>query len=181
MFSKSYTSIGVVLSSREYSEADRLISVFTSDNGRLMLIAKGVRRLTSRKRGSLEMFSLIKFSARKSTDLDIITEVEIINSFDRIRQSLLKLSVAFFLVESVSKTTQPHEDHKEIFDILVKYLTKLELTNKLKTLRNDFTKELLTALGFVPERLNLNDSDKVLEDIAERKFASIRVGKKVTS
>ena len=78
---RSFGSNAVVLSAKSYSEADKIITVFSKDFGKLTLMAKGVKRLKSRKRGSLEVFSNIKFFAHKGRGMPVVTEVEIIDNF----------------------------------------------------------------------------------------------------
>ncbi|MCB0115895.1 MAG: recombination protein O N-terminal domain-containing protein, partial [Caldilineaceae bacterium] len=48
---------GVVLRRRDQGEADRVLTVFTPDQGKRDLIAKGIRKTTSRKAGHLELFT----------------------------------------------------------------------------------------------------------------------------
>jgi DNA repair protein RecO len=49
---------GIVLSRRDYQEADRILSVLTPDNGKVSLIAKGVRKPKSKLAGGIELFSV---------------------------------------------------------------------------------------------------------------------------
>jgi len=72
MIIKNYSSKGIVLAKRNFSETDRIIVLYTKNLGKISLIAKGVRKLKSRKRGSLEVFNLISFSAAKTRLLLII-------------------------------------------------------------------------------------------------------------
>jgi DNA repair protein RecO (recombination protein O) len=78
---RSYTSEGIVLARKNYGEADRIISVFSKDKGRIAFIAKGTRRPKSRKRGHIEIFNRVKFQAVTGRGLDIITEAEVIDDF----------------------------------------------------------------------------------------------------
>ena len=73
---------------QNYSEADRILKLFTKHYGKVSIIAKGVRKPKSRKRGSLEVFGHIKFAASRGKNLDLMTEVEIIDSFELVRKSL---------------------------------------------------------------------------------------------
>ena len=63
-----YRVSAIVLKRREMGEADRLLTVLTRDRGKLTLLAKGVRRVASRKAGHIEPFTevdiLIRAGAR---------------------------------------------------------------------------------------------------------------------
>jgi recombinational DNA repair protein (RecF pathway) len=113
--------------------------------------------------------------------LDIITEVQIINSFKKVRKNLKKTSVAYFFVETLGRLTREEEKNEDAFYLILKYFKKLEKYSKLKKLRFDFIFEILVLLGFWPKNKKLNYPDEKLEEVVERKLSSVRVGKKITS
>lgn len=176
---RNYSSIGFVIARKNVKEGDRILILFTKDFGKISVIAKGARKIKSRKRGSIEMFNLIKFSATKSHGLDIITEVEVLDSFDKLRNSLNKISVAYYFCEVIGRVTQEDQKHSEIYEILKNYFSKLLITNKLKDLRLKFIEETLISLGFWPQNKKIINQDLVLESIIERKINSVRVGKRM--
>lgn len=176
---RNIRSEAVVLSTRPYSEADKLITLFSRDFGKLTLLAKGVRRLKSRKRGGLEVFSHIKFSAYKGKGMPVITEVETVDNFSPIRKNLKKVSVAYFFVEIVSRATREEEKHEAVYELLAWFLKGLSFRSDLKKLRREFSIELAEELGFIPKGQFVPNPDLLLENIIERKLASVRVGKKL--
>lgn len=178
---RSYSSEGVVIARRNYGEADRILVLFTKDHGRTSVMAKGVRKLTSRKRGHLEVFNYIKFHAVHGKGIDLMTEAEIIEGFGKVRSDLKKVAVAYFLTEVVGKITRDGEPHEELFDLLLEYLKMLEKSSSLKRLRSEFTRRALSVVGFWPKDKEMGNPDYILEGIAERKVNSIRVGKRLLS
>lgn len=175
----SYSDEGIVLARRNYGEADRIISVYTKNHGRVSLIAKAVRRPESRKRGHLEIFSLIRFQAVSSRGLDLMPEVEVITNFREIRKSLKRISLAYYFCEVVSKITHEGEPHLEVFNLLVENLDKLQTAKQLKKLRLDFILRLLIVLGYWPQGKFLVNPDEKLAEVIERQVASVRVGKRM--
>ena len=176
---RTYSSEAIILARKNYSEADRILVCFTKSYGKLSLLAKGIRKLKSKKRGHLEIFSHIKFSAVKTNGIDIITEVETINTFSKVRANLNKISLAYYFCEVVTKTTREDEIHNNVFNLLTTFLKRLENETKLKNLRHEFLYELLEELGYWPEGIKLIDADMVLEEVTERQINSFRVGKKI--
>jgi len=177
--SRSYSSEGIVLTSKSYGEADRILVLYTKDHGRTSLIAKGVRRLKSRKRRHLEVFSHVKFQAAHGKSLDIITEAEIINSFHELRKNLKKVSVAYYFMEVIGRTTRDGERNNQLYEHLLRNLRRLQKTKKLKELRRNYAIKSLEILGFWPRNKKINDPDQLIEELLERKLSSIRVGKKL--
>ncbi|MFC1710118.1 DNA repair protein RecO, partial [Patescibacteria group bacterium] len=147
---KNLSSEAIVLARKNYSEADRIIILYSKGNGKLSVIAKAVRKPKSKKRGGLEVFSRIKFSAVRGKNLDILTEVEVIDQFDPIRHDLKKVSVAFFLTEVVGRLTRDEEENITYYDYIISSLKKLSNTSETRKLREDFIYNSLVILGFWP-------------------------------
>ena len=176
---RSYVDEAIVLARRNFSEADRILSVFSKGHGRLSLLAKGVRRPSSRKRGHIEVFNRIKFQAVKGRGLDMMTEAEIIDSFEMVRKDLKKVALAYYFMEVIGRTIHEEEKNVELYSLLQNYLEKLKEEKKLLSLRKDFVYQVLTILGFWPRGRELENPDAKLEEVTERQLNSARVGKKL--
>jgi len=176
---KNYSSEGFVIARKKFSEGDRILILFTKEFGKTPLIAKGVRKLTSKKRGGIEIFNKIKFSAAKSHGIDVLTEVEVLNSYESIRNDLRKTGLAYYFCEVIGRVTSDNEKHDNIYEILDSYFSKISISGHLKKLRLSFVKEVLINLGFWPINKEMTNPDAVLENIVERQMNSVRVGKKM--
>src|SRR4030043_1374098 len=102
---RAYTSEGVVLARRNFGEADRILVLYTKNFGKVSLIAKGIRRPKSKKRGHVEIFNIIKFQAVHGRGLDLITEAEVIEDFAEIRKNLRRISLAYYLMEVTGRVS----------------------------------------------------------------------------
>lgn len=176
---KSYVDEGIVLARRNFSEADRILSVFSKTHGRVSLLAKGVRKPSSRKRGHIEVFNRIKFQGQKGRGLDIMTEAEIIDSFEVVRKDLKKVALAYYFMEVIGRTIHEDEKNTELYNLLQGYLEKLKKEKRLSSLRKNFVYQVLTILGFWPRGRQLESPDAKLEEVTERQLVSARVGKKL--
>ena len=63
---------GVILKRRNFGEADRILTIYTRDYGKVICLAKGVRRPRSKKAGHLELGSWCKIFAVHGKNLDQI-------------------------------------------------------------------------------------------------------------
>jgi DNA repair protein RecO (recombination protein O) len=181
MGSHSYNSEGIVIGRRNFGEADRILSIYTKDHGRISLIAKGIRRPKSRKRGHVEVFSLVKFQANSGHGIDLMTEADISDDFKEIRASLPRITLAYYFMEVVGKITHEGEKNEELFNLIRSSLNKLKSEKKLKDMRMAFILKLLTILGYWPEGKVMTDPDEALEEVVERQIYSKRVGKRMVS
>ena len=181
MLPRRYSSEAIILQRRNYSEADRIITLFTKDYGRLTILAKGVRKPSSRKRGSLEVFSRIKFSAARGKGFDLMTESELVDAYVDIRKDMKKVSVAYFMLETARRLTEEEEQQREFYAYLLQSFDRLVTTEKLRSFRKSFIRESLTIMGFWPDGKELEDPDSELEKVVEREMTTKRVGKLVTN
>ncbi len=179
MKARRYTSEAIVIRRRNYGEADRIVTLYTSGYGKLTVIAKGVRKPKSRKRGGLEVFTHIRFSASRAKFLDIITETEVVNFYSKLRTDIRKASMGYYLIESLDKITQEDEKNYSLFEKIRDYLSRLEEERLLRKMKEEYIYELLTELGFWPRGNIITDYDKALEDVIEREMVTRRVGKRL--
>lgn len=176
---RSFSDEGIVLTRRNYGEADRIISLYTKSHGRIATLAKGIRKPGSRKRGHLEVFSHVRLQISNGKGLGLITEAEIIDSFNAVRKNLKKVALAYYFMEVIGKMTHEHEPNRELFDLILEFMNRLKSQRKLKILRLDFVLRLLTLLGFWPKDKLLVNPDAKLEETIERQINSLRVGKRL--
>ncbi len=178
---RSYAVHAIVFSRKKLGEADLLLTIFSKEKGKLAVIAKGVRKVTSRKRGTLDTFSLVKLQLAKTKSLDIVTESELIDSFHSWKKNLKKVALAYYLVEIVDKLTREGEPHYEVFDYLCFALESLGEIQKLRTEKEEFSKNVLVSLGFWRKNSPIVNSQELLESIIEKRLFTPRVGKRLLS
>ncbi len=179
MIAHTFSSEGMILGRKNYGEADRMLSIYSKNMGRISMIAKGVRKPKSRKRGHIEIFSYIKYQVVTAKGMFIMTEAEVIDDFASIRLSLKKISLAYYFIEVLAKITHEGQANDDLFYLLLNFFKELKSTHNLKNLRIKFIHELLVLLGFWPAGKELNDPDGVLEEVIEKQISSIRVGRRI--
>ncbi|OGO39027.1 MAG: DNA repair protein RecO, partial [Chloroflexi bacterium RBG_16_56_8] len=86
---RSFRVEAVVLRHNDYGEADRFLTLYTRQQGKLRALAKGARKVTSRKAGHLEPFTHVALQLAKGRDLPIITQAETIQSHLPLRNDLM--------------------------------------------------------------------------------------------
>jgi DNA repair protein RecO (recombination protein O) len=165
---KSFSTEAIILSRKNFGEADRLLTIFTKYYGKRRVLAKGVRRPISRKRGSLEIFSYVKIFLAKGKNIDIVTEAELINRFGGWRKDLIKVGVAYHLVEVVERLTAENQEHKEIFKLLVNSFEKLTSLGywEIYPFVQSFKVKVLEELGFLERhRPTTKNLDSYIEEL----------------
>ena len=102
MSSRFFTTDALVIGSMRYREADRIVTLYTRDRGRLSAVAKGVRRTKSKVGGRLEPFSLVRASlhAGRGT-LYTVVGVETVRTFQGVRDELFRMEEGARLLSAV--------------------------------------------------------------------------------
>lgn len=168
---RGYKTEGIVLKRFNFGETDRLLTIFTKHDGKIKAIAKGVRRLKSRKAGDLELFNQLRLVIAEGKNLDMITEVELVQSFSQLRQNLKQVVQAFQIVEALDKLTPEGEPNQRLFALLLASLTGLDHGQEGIVL--EFEIQILRNLGFgLPKKLDSQSIKRYIETISERKLIS---------
>ncbi len=126
-----YRSHAVVLSRRDYGEADRLLTLFTPSMGKQEWIAKGIRKTSSRKAGHLELFTHTTLMVAKARTWDIVTEAATVENFRHLRSNLEIIAQASYLCELVSCFSEQDDDNQPLWDLFLLALRVLDEQAKL--------------------------------------------------
>lgn len=141
----------LVLRHMEMGEADRLLTLFTEKQGKMRAIAKGVRKLRSRKAGHLEPFTHVNLQLARGRNLPIITQAETIDAFLVIRENLESLGHASYVIELVDRFTFEGEENSSIFRLVIQTLHRLQAAEDPDLVLRYYEMRLLDLLGFRPE------------------------------
>lgn len=139
----------VILSRRDFRESDQIISVYTKEKGKLNLLARGVKKITSKNSAHLEPFSLVEIEVVPGKEIDHLTKVVPVNYFSNIRADLQKSLAAGFVVSTTDKLLHTNEPDKRIFDLLKNWLENLDRSIVYSLLSIDqYIIALLHCLGY---------------------------------
>lgn len=178
---RTYKTEGIILKRTNYGEADRILTIYTKHYGKIRVLAKGVRRITSRRGGNVELFNQAVIFLSQGKNLDSLQEAQVVNSFKSWRNDLKKVVVAYYFCELVDKLTPEGQANPKVFQLLSRFLEKIA-TASLPELVRSFEEVLLTELGFgIPKELK--DRSKSLKDyiesITEKKIYSRTIGREL--
>jgi DNA repair protein RecO (recombination protein O) len=144
----------VVLRSLRYGEADRILHLYTSDQGRIGAIAKGVRKSRSRFGGRLEPCARVALVLHRGrSDLMTVTGADTVASHARLRDSSNALDGAVRACDAVNRLFGEGEPHPPAYHLLCNELALLDRAPELATWSNQlaFRLKLLVAAGLAPQ------------------------------
>lgn len=146
-----YRTDAVVLSRMALGEADRILTIFTPRFGKLRVVAKGVRRPTSRLGPHLEYFSKSALMLARGRDLDVVTSAETLDLHLNLRTDLAAFGHASHIAELLLRLTEDRQEQAEAFDLLTRSLKLLDNQVDPFAVTRHFELALLGLLGYRPE------------------------------
>jgi DNA repair protein RecO (recombination protein O) len=158
MGSRTVRAEAVVLRSLRYGEADRILHLFTRDQGRCGAIAKGARRTKSRFGARLEPFTHVELLLHRGRgELGTISGAELVRSHQTLALDSYRLAVGHVGVEAVLRLFIEHDANPQAFHALVRFLDLLDgpvdaraQRAALDPLALSFQLKLLWLAGYLP-------------------------------
>ena len=158
-----YRDQAIVLRTQKLGEADRIITLFTKDHGRLRAVAKGVRRTKSRFGARLEPTSYVDLQLYTGKTFDIVTQAESIENFgDSLSNDYQNWTIASAILEAAERfTAQEHEPALQQYLLVVGALKALANNTYDSSLILDaYLLRSLSVAGYAPSLTNCSRCDK---------------------
>jgi DNA repair protein RecO (recombination protein O) len=148
---RSFRLEAVVLRHNDWGEADRLIGLYTLEMGKLRALAKGVRKLRSRKAGHLEPFTRVNLLLARGRDLPLITQAETLEPYLALREDLAGATYASYVVELLDRFTYEEGENRALYRLLVDTLARLCQEPDRDLVVRYYEIRLLDLVGFRPQ------------------------------
>ena len=166
---------GVVLKRHNFGEADRIVTIYTRDHGKITALAKGVRRPRSKKAGHLELGNWCKIFVVRGKNLDLLTEVETKRAFGIADFTEEKAKRIYHLLELVDALTPEHQKNLAVFILLVQYLKKCAQEDDFSLVSSVFKVKLTSMLGFFSSHsITTSKTQKFFESLQHDEFEKIK-------
>jgi len=171
-----YRTQAIILRRSDFFEADRLLTLYTPDRGKMRAIAKGIRKPTSRKGGHLELFTHSQLLLAKGRNLDIITQAETIEPFLPLREDLLRSSYACYVSELLDQSAGENIPNPRLFYLLRDTLARLGESEDLALTARFYELRLLELTGYQPQLFHCVRCRALLEPDGHFFFSSMEGG-----
>ncbi|PJA37878.1 DNA repair protein RecO [candidate division WWE3 bacterium CG_4_9_14_3_um_filter_43_9] len=145
----TYKTEGIILKYKDFGEADRLLTVFSKHYGKLKLVVKGARRLTSRKGGNIEILNLGQLFIIEGKNLDLLSEIVVEETFQELKKDLMLMAEVYQITEFIDGLTVENEPNLKFFSLI------LEILHLLKELKENVKARELAMLAFEIQSLKI--------------------------
>ena len=155
-----------VIKSINYSEADKILTVFGRQLGKFTLFARSIRKINSKNRGNMQTLCTSKISFYEGKGMPFLTESEFVNNLNTDNLNVENVRRILFML---NKFLQEYDPYPKLFDALQTVITNDLDTRSVNKLRIKFLKEM----GFLNDFSSCINcgSKKELKYIDEKNFA----------
>lgn len=161
---RSFRTEAVVIRHADWGEADRILTLFTREQGKLRVLAKGARKVLSRKAGHLQPFTRVTLQLARGRDLPIVTQVETLDAYLPLRDDLLKVGYAAYVLELIDRLTYDEEGNTfSLFRLLTETLERIASEADGWLAVRYYEMRLLDFLGFRPKLFECANCGRPIE------------------
>ena len=149
----------IILKTADANEVDRLLVIYSEKLGKINISAKGVKKLESKLRYSIEPISWVQMILVEGKNVLILKDAVIKDQFLKIKKDLEKIKIARKLADLIDEAIAGQERDDDIWHLILMTFKGLN-ENKIfpKSVLTDFQKNLIKLLGYDPEAMkNLKD------------------------
>ena len=167
----------VVLRHSDYGEADRMLTLFTRQRGKMRVIAKGARKIASRKAGHIEPFTHVRLQLAKGKEMFLVTQADTVDAYLPLREDLILTGQAAYVLELLDRFSYEDEiEHPSTFRLLTETLTRLASTPEaaIWLILRYYEMRLLDHVGFRPQLFECANCGRAIQ--AEDQFFSFSAG-----
>jgi len=150
----SYQTEAIVIKKTKLGEADRILTFYTPEMGKVQAVAKGVRRPKSKLSGHLELLTHSMVLLVKGRTLDTIIGCQALESFLPIKSDLELCASALYATEIVNQFGVDRQENRPMFTLLLELMRELcreENRHGTDALLRYFDIHLLHAVGYDPQ------------------------------
>ncbi len=166
MRERIYRTEALIVKRSDLGEADRIVLIATPGGNRRVM-ARGVRKTTSRLAGHLELFTHTLLLLARGRSLDVVTQSHVLHAFPLLRRDFARLSHAYYVAELYQALVGNYEtDTAQPFALLVQAYQALERTRTIDLLLSAYELHLLEYSGYRPHFHHCAQCQQVLTEDA---------------
>lgn len=149
---RSFRTPALILKRFDLGEADRLLTVLTPTHGKLDVIAKGARKLTSPRTGHVELFTRAEMLINTGRELGIVVQAEMSAPNVPLRDDLERGASAGYAAEITDRFVSPGESYPRVlFDLLDATFARIGEDEDARLALRYYEMHMLDLVGYRPE------------------------------
>ncbi|MBI2641819.1 DNA repair protein RecO [Candidatus Roizmanbacteria bacterium] len=163
----------IILRKRSLPNQDLIVTFFTQDLGKINVIAKGVKKITSRRLPHTQTGNLVTILVNKKTDRFYLDGISLISAFSLIKENQAKIQLLYFFFFILERLLPENQREEEIYRLTKKYLIDLSKVSDPSSVDlTGYTNNLLKKLGYIKEDKPFDELKGVIQDLINEPLPS---------
>ena len=166
----------IVLKKYSLPNQDRIITLFTKEIGKVSVVAKGIKKITSRRLPHAETANLINVSLSISKERFYFADSTLLSGFTSIKAESRKTAFLYYFFFILTRILPEHQPEPAIYQLTMRFLIKLSGLSR----PNDFPlvrymNTLLNDLGYTEENSSFESLQRSIEEIIHEKLPPLSI------
>ncbi|MGQ9487600.1 MAG: DNA repair protein RecO [Armatimonadota bacterium] len=140
----------IVLRRRPLGEADKVLTLFTREMGKVSAIAKGARKPTSKLAGATETCVQARFHLAQGKTFWIVTQASVERARARLHRLLVNAAAAIYACELTDRLLEENVPDDDLFALLASTLDELEISEHPAWILCRFENTVMLQQGYAP-------------------------------
>ena len=120
---------GIIIAKKDIEEADRYITIFMEDYGKVSTVIKGIRKSKKRDKTAVDILSLTDFQFYKKNDSLVISNFSTVKDYIGIKSDIDKINIAFYIFSILNQILVENGRNRKIYEVLEKTLDYLNISS----------------------------------------------------
>lgn len=167
---KTLKTEAIVLKKRNLLGKDVLISLFTETDGKIIAVAKGLRKITSKRSPHLQTGNLIKIQLNRKKDRSYLEETSLISGFSEIKKDERKINILYQFFFVLDRLLPENQKENTVYQLTKSFLIKLSQKTLNNNILSIYLNKVLKALGYLKKDYTIEKLKKIIFDLINEKM-----------
>ena len=173
--SRSVKTEAIVLRKRSLLNKDLLVSLFSESFGKITVVAKGVKKLTSRRAPHLETFNLINTQLHKKGERLYLEGTSLLSGFSELKKDQVKLGSLYRFFFVLERLLPENQKEDIVYNLTKSFIIKLSHTTSKYDILEQYLNRLLKDLGYTKTDHDTPELEAIISDLINEKLPEFHI------
>lgn len=160
---------GIVLKKRNLPTQDMIVTIFTQEMGKLRILAKGVKKISSRRLPHLQTGNIINSVIYNSDKKSYLQETSLVSGLSQIKSHSTKMSFIYFYFHLLDRLLPENQQESEIYSVVKHFLIDLSKSAATTPFLEKHLNVLLRKLGYIDQKESLEELHRLVQELMNEK------------
>ncbi len=174
--SRTFKTEALVLKKRNLLNKDTIVTLFTREHGKVRVVAKGIKKITSRRLPHTQTGNLLNIVVYNRHDRMYLQESHLISGFSEIKKDEAKTNNLYIFLFILERLLPENEPETKVYNLAKHFLVELSKTHDtLDTLLSKYVNQVMMVLGYVTGEKPLFQLFPIIEELIHEKIPSFNI------